>query len=87
MEKKVFPLPEVVDELKRTVEAWIHTDHKKHGEKNVKLQQQYTGVATNPYYLVLDPETDRKLGRWGRGKTSGDTFASWLRESLQSRGE
>ena len=48
MEKKVFPLPEVVDELKRTVEAWIHT-----GMAEPEVMAETTITVPEPGFTIM----------------------------------
>lgn len=62
MEEKVFPKPAVAGELKKKfIEARLHTDGGPRAEENRNLQQEKVKSSANPYYVIIDPETDQIL--------------------------
>jgi hypothetical protein len=71
MEEKIFPLPAVAAQLQNFVEARLHTDQAKNVEENRSLQQKLTQSVANPYYVIVDPKTERVLGRFDHA-TLGD---------------
>ncbi|MAE28211.1 MAG: hypothetical protein CMJ87_04400 [Planctomycetes bacterium] len=78
MEEKVFPLPAVAGELNNMVEARLHTDGGPAMDENRELQLELTGSYANPYYLLLDSETEEVLGLQA-GATSPETFLEFLK--------
>lgn len=60
MERTIFPA--VAGELaERFVEARLHVDHAELGARNKALQKELVGAIALPSYVILDPETSRKL--------------------------
>ena len=66
MEEKIFPLPAVSRELREHfIEARLHTDGGPRLDANKKLQEDQTGSLANPFYVVIDPKTGRRVIRKG----------------------
>ena len=85
MEKTVFPLPEVSGLLANTIEARLHADKSSHPlyDRMIEVQTKYSGVKTAPVYLVVDPSTDKILGRQD-GASSPETFRAWLQKAISA---
>lgn len=79
MEDSVFLEQAVASLMKQhIVEARLHTDSQKtltdeQFKKNREVQMEVAGVKTNPYFVVVDPNTGDKLGEFA---LSGG-FAAW----------
>lgn len=86
MERSVFPRPEVSGLLAETVEARLHLDLTNHANfaRMVEIRDKLVGVPTAPVYLILDPATDKVLGRQD-GASSLATFRDWLAQSIDAR--
>ena len=79
MEEKVFPLPAVAGVLNNMVEARLHTDGGPAMDENRALQLELTGSYANPYYLLLDAETEEVIGQQA-GATTPEAFLKFLRD-------
>lgn len=86
MEQTVFTRPEVSGLLAKTIEARLHTDKTSlpNFDRIVEIQQKYAKVATAPVYIILDPTTDKILGRQD-GASSIEVFRDWLQSSLSNQ--
>jgi thiol:disulfide interchange protein len=73
MENNVFPLPHVKEQLARYVRAQLYVDGDRPDAKfNADFQERMTGITAQPYYLLLDPNTEEILGRFeGFANTDG----------------
>ena len=65
MEENFFPRPEVSGLLqKNVVEARLHTDRAgPFLNRILALQQRFSGSRALPVYVLLDPRTERSIGR------------------------
>jgi hypothetical protein len=79
MEEKVFLLPAVAGKLNTVIEARLHTDGGPAMNKNRALQLKLTGSYANPYYLLMDSETEEVLG-YQAGATTPEAFMKFLAE-------
>lgn len=89
MEQKVFPGPAVAGVLTESyVEARLHTDDPPPDPHTATLQRELARSIANPIFVVVDPRTQRELGRWESGDPTGGTaFAAFLRETLAKAGQ
>ena len=82
MEEKVFPRPAVAAELEHWVEARLHTDGTVNIDEIKRRQRELTGSVAIPNYVTVEPETERKLGRFeGATPIGHERFVKFLRES------
>lgn len=85
METTIFPKPAVAGELKRYVEARLHTDHAGQPELNAKhnaLQKALVKTRALPSYALVDPATGESLGPIFEGAKGGaEAFAAFLRKA------
>ena len=64
MEENLLPRPAVRRELAaRYIEAWLHSDHEKLGEKWQQLERDFIGYTSNPYFVMIDPRTRKEIRR------------------------
>ena len=88
MEENVFHRPEVLRELKKFVEVRLHTDvvaewsEKLHDLKLQRLE----GDESLPYYEIVDPTTERTLGKFRGADITGRKFIEFLKRALESQG-
>lgn len=67
MEEKVFPSPAVAELMKKhLVEARLHTDSQntltdEQFATNKKAQAEIAGKITNPYFVIVDAKTGKKI--------------------------
>lgn len=79
MEDKVFPSPAVAELMQQHfVEARVHTDAQNtlsdaQFAANKKAQSEIAGTIANPYFVVVDAKSGKKLAQH---KLSGG-FAQW----------
>ena len=95
MEDSVFPSEAVASLMKEhLIEARLHTDSQKtltdeQFARNRELQKDVAGVFTNPYFVMVDPETGDKVGEFalsgGFGSWEGKWIA-WIREMADKTG-
>ncbi len=70
MEDSVFPSSAVAELMqKEFVEARVHTDTQNtlteaQFAKNRELQEQLAGTKANPYFVVVDPESGKKIAEY-----------------------
>jgi hypothetical protein len=95
MENSIFLQPAVADLMQEHfVEARHHTDTQniltaEQFAANRKLQAELAGTTANPYFVVVDPVTGRKLGEHALSGGPGAWEQNWiafLREMLQAAG-
>ena len=82
MELKVFRRAAVAAELEQYfIEARLHTDD---GVPNIERtrerQATLTNSVANPYYVIVDPATERPLGKLEGARTPG-AFLDWLEKA------
>ena len=86
MEEAIFPLPTVVEELKRNfIEARLHTDSQGQltpavDARNKELQAEMTKSKANPYFVIYDPVTGKVLR-----KKAGMLFEAKFLEFLRGK--
>ena len=80
MENVVFRLPEVSAELKKTIEARLHTDRRRSPfiDQIRALRKKLTGVTSNPVYVVYDPKAEKSLAVKA-GAMSAEDFIAFLK--------
>ena len=62
VEEQILPSSAVAEVLNESyIEARIHTDHDELGEKHRQLQTDLVNKLGNPYYVILDPDTGKKI--------------------------
>ncbi len=81
MEKTVFPVPGVRQELEKFVRVRLYTDGGVDGPKNQSYQEETFGDVALPLYAVLTPEG--KPVAKSAGLSAPDDFARFLREGQQ----
>lgn len=89
MEEKVFRIAAVAAELENYVEARLHTDsgNKQKQEEFKALEIRLADSVANPVYVILDPQTEKKLGVF-TGATLVDytPFLEFLRKGREADG-
>lgn len=84
METTIFPLPAVAGELKRFVEARLHTDHAGDAALNAKhraLQEKLIHSRSLPSYAIVDPATGEAVGPIFEGAKGGaPAFVEFLQK-------
>ena len=90
MEEDIFRRPAVGGVLReKFVEARLHNDHRDDEiQKAVQaLQDELAGSRATPYYLVLEPQSRRILGRFPGPDIppigNGTKFLEFLNKALQ----
>jgi hypothetical protein len=85
MEDSVF-LEQAVASLmkKHLVEARLHTDSQKtltdaQFAKNREVQDRVAGVKTNPYFVIVDPASGKKLGEFALSGGFGAWPGKWVK--------
>jgi len=84
MENHVFLRPAVAGIMKQHfVEARHHTDSQStltagQFEANRKLQAELAGTSANPYYVVVDPKTGKKVGEHALSGGPGVWEERWI---------
>jgi hypothetical protein len=95
MENSIFLLPAVAGLMQEHfVEARHHTDSQntltvEQLAANRKLQAELAGTTANPFYVVVDAATGKKLGEHALSGGPGAWEGNWiafLREMLQAAG-
>ena len=82
MEERTFREPAVAALLENDfIEARLHTDGVLNIDRILELQEELTGVRSNPYYVLVDPATGDVLGRKG-GAMSAEAFVEFLEQAL-----
>lgn len=84
MENTVFREDPIDERLHRMVLSRLYVDKK--GEKFAdfaKMQVERYGVASQPYYVVIDPQDEQTLSEGG-GYMSSDSFAQLLDKGLDA---
>lgn len=85
MEDSVFLEQAVASLMKQhIVEARLHTDSQKtltdeQFAKNREVQDRVAGVKTNPYFVVVDPTTGKKLGEFALSGGFGSWPGKWVK--------
>jgi len=93
MEKKFLPKPAVAGVLKEGyVEARLHTDRETvpQLERILELQAKYAESVALPIYVVVDPETEQRIGKYEGAQpaiSSGaaEDFLRFLKEPIAER--
>ena len=84
MENTVFREDPIDERLHRMVLSRLYVDKK--GEKFAdfaKMQVERYGVASQPYYVILDPKDETTLSEGG-GYMGSDSFAQLLDKGLDA---
>jgi hypothetical protein len=85
MELGVFRRPAVAGLLKNVIEARLHTDRQMPELPRIlELQNRLAGKPSLPYFLLLDPETETRIGEPTEGLQSGEDFAQFLKQAVRS---
>jgi hypothetical protein len=84
MENIIFPSPAVAGLMKaHFVEARHHTDTQntlteEQFAKNHALQDRLAGTKANPFFVVVDPKTGKKLGTHSLSGGPGAWEKGWI---------
>ena len=82
MEESLFHLPEVSGQLKKVVEARLHTDRPSpHLDKILGLQMRFSGTPALPIYVIVDPVSEKVLGDFKGSTTDPAAFAEFVRQA------
>ena len=82
MENTVFPKKPIHGMLERMVRARLYVDRPEERHKRfARMQGERYGVASQPYYVIVDPEDESTLGEAG-GFISKGSFAEFLEKGL-----
>ena len=85
MELGVFRQPAVAGLLKNVIEARLHTDRQiPELPRILEIQTRLAGKQSLPYFVLLDPETEARIGEVTEGLQSADEFARFLRQAVRS---
>ena len=57
-----YPISAIL--AKDFVEARLHTDGKTNTERILELQENLARSVANPIYVIVDPRTEREVGRY-----------------------
>jgi len=75
----MFPRPAVAGELRRYVEARLHTDGKTNLERILQLKRELTGTEANPVYVLIEPESGDVFGKFEGSTFDEQEFVEFLR--------
>ena len=83
MERRVFPTKPVQEQFDKMILTRLYVD-KKDSMSQVFAQMQFERYkqATQPYYVILDPETESTIADTGGYVPNG--FADFLKKGLSS---
>lgn len=88
MEEGIFPNPAVAGILREHyIEARLHTDDQQNperSERQASMQVEMTGSVAQPYYVVVDPANEQKLGL-RKGLASEATFVKFFQQFIDAR--
>jgi thiol:disulfide interchange protein len=85
MEKNIFPRPEVRAALERFERVQLYTDGQgTEYDKNRALQETRFNTVALPLYVIVDPATEREIGRVEGLTRDPSEFARFLERSLAS---
>jgi thiol:disulfide interchange protein DsbD len=85
MEKNIFPRPEVRAALERFERVQLYTDGQgPEYDKNRELQEMRFKTVALPLYVIVDPATEREIGRVEGLTRDPSEFARFLEHSLAS---
>lgn len=85
MEKNIFPLPDVRAALERFERVQLYTDGQgPEYDKNRELQETRFNTVALPLYVIVDPATEREIGRVEGLTRDGSEFARFLERNLAS---
>ncbi|HQR39456.1 MAG TPA: cytochrome c biogenesis protein CcdA [Blastocatellia bacterium] len=85
MEKNIFPVPEVRDELNRYQLVQLFTDGQgPEYDRNRALQEQRFNTVALPLYVVIDPKDDREVARVEGLTRDPSEFVKFLRSSRET---
>jgi hypothetical protein len=80
MEEKIFRIPAVAEELNQLIEARLHTDGVARIDEILALQERLTGSFANPYYVIVEPESQRIVAKFAGATRDPQEFAEFLRQ-------
>ncbi len=85
MEKTIFPKPAVAGLLKDNfIEIRLHTDARGPKLKQIlELRDKYSGSVAIPTYVVVDPQTLKRMSRV-RGLKEEAKFLQFLKSGLNN---
>lgn len=95
MEDSVFLEVAVADLMKKElVECRLHTDTQntltaEQFAKNREVQAEISGTKANPYFVMVDPDTGKKVHEFalsGDWSTWPDKWVAFIKESVQKSG-
>jgi len=85
MELGVFRQPAVAGLLKNVIEARLHTDRQiPELPRILEIQNKLAGKQSLPYFVLLDPETEARIGEVTEGLQSADEFVRFLRQAVRA---
>ena len=93
MEKKFLPKPAVAGVLKEHyIEARLHTDRDSvpQLERILEVQQRFAESEALPIYVTVDPETERRLGKYegaqpALSSSEEEAYIRFLEEAVAER--
>ncbi len=87
MENTVFPLEGIHDQLEQMVRTRLYVDRAEERHKRfARMQVERYGVASQPYYVILDPRDEATMAEDG-GYISKGKFQSFLEGGLEKFAE
>jgi len=83
MENSVFPLEPVAERLEQMVRTRLYVDRPEERHKRfARMQVERYGVASQPYYVILDPQNDEESLAEAGGYIGKSRFLEFLDEGL-----
>jgi len=85
METTVMPSNSIAGVLRESfVESRLHTDGQENLDRILELQRDLTSSVAVPYYVVVDPESGAKLGRFEGASLTESDFLDFLEEGVKA---
>ena len=82
MEGNIFPVPEVAEKIESVTRGHLYVDKPPHGEENGAYQVETFGVASQPYYAVMNPFTEETLAVFEGYDPDPAAFAEVLQQGI-----
>lgn len=84
MELGVFRQPAVAGLLKNVIEARLHTDRQiPELPRILEVQGKLAGKPSLPFFVLLDPQSEARIGDVTEGLQSAEDFARFLRQAVK----
>jgi len=84
MEGNIFPVEAVASQIKTMVRGHLYVDKPPFGKENGAYQVETFGLASQPYYAVIDPISGDVLSTFNGYDPDAELFAKFLREGIEA---